>query len=133
MAEPELDVAALGKRVRRFRQLRGLEQQDLADQCGISRATIGRLERGEIERPTIIDLRSVARVLNVTMDDLLNERPTSRLTPEDEAELHQLLRRPEMLPDFLSLGDAYDAAPTDEDRHRLLLALRVLAARHRFN
>ncbi len=132
MAEPELDLVGLGERVAQRRRRLHLEQADVADRAGLSPAYVSRLERGRIIAPKITDLRSIARALDVTLDDLINDRPSSRLTPDDEAELQALLRRPEFLPDFAAFLDGYDAA-SEEDRRRLLAAFRVLASRHRFN
>ena len=47
MASTELTAAALGQRVRAARKNRGLIQQELARECGVSRKFIGELEAGK--------------------------------------------------------------------------------------
>lgn len=47
MAMTELSAAVLGQRVRASRKDRGLSQQELAKECGISRKFIGELEAGK--------------------------------------------------------------------------------------
>jgi transcriptional regulator with XRE-family HTH domain len=41
------DTAELGEHLRRARQERGLQQDQLAERIGVTRMTISRLERGE--------------------------------------------------------------------------------------
>jgi HTH-type transcriptional regulator/antitoxin HipB len=41
------DTAELGEHIRRARQKRGFQQEELADRIGVTRMTISRLERGE--------------------------------------------------------------------------------------
>ena len=44
----ETFILNLGIHIRQLREKRGLSQQDLADDCGIPRNQIGRIERGKI-------------------------------------------------------------------------------------
>jgi transcriptional regulator with XRE-family HTH domain len=137
MAADDLDVTEIGHRVRDRRLRLRRNQEEVAEQAGLDRVYVSKLENGRIPNPKIMDLRAVARALDMTLDGLLSERSpqspgSSRLTPDDEAKLQALLRRPEVLPDLLSFLDSLDAAETDEDRRRLLFAFRVLASRHRF-
>lgn len=37
----------IAERIKEYRKKRGLSQQELADMCGLSRKTIGKLEAGE--------------------------------------------------------------------------------------
>jgi HTH-type transcriptional regulator / antitoxin HipB len=41
------DTAELGEQIRRVRQEKGLQQDELADRLGVTRMTISRLERGQ--------------------------------------------------------------------------------------
>ncbi len=52
-----------------LRAQRGLTQQDLADQAGVSRQTIISLERGRYN-PSIILAFKLARLFGVTVEDL---------------------------------------------------------------
>ena len=55
---------ALGKRVRKIREDRGLKQADLAGMVSISASCITRLERGE-SMVSVFTLREIARALEV--------------------------------------------------------------------
>ncbi len=63
-----------GQILRRFRRGRNLPQDKFADQCGISRAYYGRIERGEYS-PTITLCHRIATALSITMDDLFRDMP----------------------------------------------------------
>ncbi len=62
----------LGSRIAHYRKLKGLSQQALAHECGWeSQSRIGNYERDSRE-PSFDDLRRIAKVLEVTLNDLLN-------------------------------------------------------------
>ncbi|MFC5695980.1 helix-turn-helix domain-containing protein [Pseudomonas sp. GCM10022186] len=62
----------LGSRIAHYRKLKGLSQQALANECGWeSQSRIGNYERDSRE-PSFDDLRRIAKVLEVTLNDLLN-------------------------------------------------------------
>ena len=48
---------------------KGLSQQELADVCGVTRQTIGLIEKGKYN-PTIKLCVKISRVLNLTLNDL---------------------------------------------------------------
>jgi transcriptional regulator with XRE-family HTH domain len=62
----------LGARLRARREERGWTQARLAQQCGLHRTFIGSVERGE-RNVSILNLRHIARVLRVPLDELLAE------------------------------------------------------------
>lgn len=67
----------LGARLARYRLNRNLKQEALADQAGVSRATVARLEKGS---PTsLTNLIRILRALNLleNLDALLPEPPLS--------------------------------------------------------
>lgn len=64
------DENLLGRRLRRVRKMRGLNQMQLADQAHISSQTVGYCERGE-GYPQANVLRDMAQVLKVSTDYLL--------------------------------------------------------------
>lgn len=66
----ELDYAAIGMRIRRFRKERGLTQQVLAERSSQEPSNISHIERGatKLSLPTLV---SIANALGVTVDDLL--------------------------------------------------------------
>jgi transcriptional regulator with XRE-family HTH domain len=59
----------LAKRIRAFRKLKGMTQQELSDRLGVSIAVLGAIERGT-RRPDRRMLRSVAEVLDIDMREL---------------------------------------------------------------
>lgn len=62
----------VGMRVRLGRVAARLSQEELGDLAGVSRVTVGSIERGD--HPTsIVAFRRVADALGVPMADLLNE------------------------------------------------------------
>lgn len=57
----------LGAKVRERRDLRGLTQQELADKSGLSKVTIGQIERGNAE-PSIGTLGKIAQALECELE-----------------------------------------------------------------
>jgi transcriptional regulator with XRE-family HTH domain len=66
---------AVGSNLRRYRQARGLSQEDFADVLGVHRTYIGGLERGERN----LTLKSVERIA-----DRIGLDPIALLTRDDE-------------------------------------------------
>lgn len=66
----------LGSRIQRERVARGLSQERVAYQAGLSRYTYQKLEKGESRpgmpaNPTVKTLLAIAQVLDLTLADLL--------------------------------------------------------------
>jgi transcriptional regulator with XRE-family HTH domain len=64
----------LGHRIRNVRTERGWTQAYLAEQCQLHRTFIGSVERGE-RNISILNLRLMARVLRVSLADLMRDDP----------------------------------------------------------
>jgi transcriptional regulator with XRE-family HTH domain len=64
-------LSGLGRKVRTFREAKGWSQRDMAANCNIDAADIGRIERGQVDvrYTTIIQL---AKVLDVTPCELFD-------------------------------------------------------------
>lgn len=64
-------ISDFGVHVRQLREKKNMSQQDLANDCSMSKRQIGRIERGEINTSlgTIIN---IANALEVEPKDLLN-------------------------------------------------------------
>lgn len=80
----ELDYQAIGIRIRRFRNAKGLTQQTLAELSHQEPSNISHIERGatKLGLPTIVN---IANALGVTVDDLLcDSLMSSRATYERE-------------------------------------------------
>lgn len=61
---------SIGQKIRAARERKGWRQEDLAQECGIARANIARLERGN-QVPKVATLRRVAAALGLEIDALL--------------------------------------------------------------
>ena len=70
-------LLALGKRIKYYREQRGVSQEQLAFICNVHRTYIGMLERAE-RNPTIISIIKVAKGLNVPLEQLLNKLENER-------------------------------------------------------
>jgi len=66
--------AALGNVLRKYRESRGMAQDEFAELCGISRAYYGRIERGE-HSPTVEKCQLIASALKIRLADLFSELP----------------------------------------------------------
>ncbi|WKL47633.1 helix-turn-helix transcriptional regulator [Flavobacterium pectinovorum] len=67
----ELFISDFGVHIRQLREKKNMSQQDLANDCSMSKRQIGRIERGEINTSlgTIIN---IANALEIEPKDLLN-------------------------------------------------------------
>jgi transcriptional regulator with XRE-family HTH domain len=78
-----MDPGRLGMKLKELRQARGLTQQQLADQAGITQVYLAQLEGSEknppIRNPSLRALNSLARELGVRVSDFFEDR--SRLCP----------------------------------------------------
>ena len=68
-------VVALGERIRRLRQKRGLTQRALADAAGVSLVYLRKLEAGERTSPSFPVLERLARALGAAVRLELIEHP----------------------------------------------------------
>jgi transcriptional regulator with XRE-family HTH domain len=67
----ETFIKNLGIHIRQLREKKGLSQQDLADDCGIPRNQIGRIERAKINTG-IKTLIRIANALDIELVELLS-------------------------------------------------------------
>jgi XRE family transcriptional regulator, regulator of sulfur utilization len=63
-----VDLARFGRSVRALRVRRGWRQEDLADEAGVGRSVVGRMERGERAGLTLDTLEAIAAALGATAD-----------------------------------------------------------------
>ena len=99
----------LGGRARELRRGRGLTLEELAERCGVSRAMISKLERGE-KNPTLVVAAKLAEGLGVTLSQLagMEERREVVVVPR---ETRMVMRDPEtgferqlLSPNFVGRG-----------------------------
>jgi transcriptional regulator with XRE-family HTH domain len=67
----------VGLNVKRFRQERGLSQEEFAFKAGLHRTYISGIERG-VRNPTILVLEEIASALGVSSAKLLEQVPRKR-------------------------------------------------------
>ena len=79
----------VGARIRYFRHLRGLSQEQLALQAGINTAFLGHLERS-LKSPTITTLEKIVKALNITLGELFADEPDDTPVPARNAAMERL-------------------------------------------
>lgn len=62
-------LKGLGKRIRTFRKLKALTQEELGEKSGLSYKFVGEIERGEVN-PSLDYLVRIANALSVKVGDL---------------------------------------------------------------
>ena len=60
----------MGSRVKEFREMRNMSQEELAEKSGISRGTISAIETGKAENATSKTLLKIAEALETTVDKI---------------------------------------------------------------
>ena len=66
------DVVAIGLRIKARREQLGLTLDDVAQRIGITKGTVSRYENGVIARLKVPVLESIARVLDMEPEDLID-------------------------------------------------------------
>lgn len=66
-------ASALGVRLRRLREAKKLTLQQVADAVGCTKAYIWELEMKDGQRPSAERVQALAKVLGVTMEDIMGE------------------------------------------------------------
>jgi transcriptional regulator with XRE-family HTH domain len=69
MGPPAVPQPALGHAIREFRTKRGISQEDLAHEAGVTTSTLSSIERGR-SNPTWATVKGIAAALGVSMGDL---------------------------------------------------------------
>lgn len=90
-----MDDLSLGRAVRVVRIRRGWRQEDLAAAAGVSRSTVSRLERGDLEFLRLGTIRRVARELEIRVQALARWRggDLDRLLAARHSALHEDVAR----------------------------------------
>lgn len=68
--EQELDYIAIGDRIRKYRELSRMTQEQLSESCSLSTGYIGHLERGT-RSPSLETLVKISQILRVSLDNLV--------------------------------------------------------------
>lgn len=77
--EPNRVTTALGKSLKQLRIARNASQEELAEDAGLDRTFVSRVERG-VSNPTLFVLSNLCAALDVTLSELF-EPVTANLTP----------------------------------------------------
>ena len=99
-----------GPNLRRLRKAQKLTLQQVADAVGCTRAYIWELEMKEGQRPSAERINLLAKVLGVTMEDLMNE--TNEQVPQASVEDVAFFRQ--------------YAGMTEEEKQRYQQALKLM-------
>lgn len=99
-----MNIDSIGKNIRKFRLMRKLRQEDLAEKAGLSTNYVGALERGE-KVPSLETLIDIINALDISADmilcdvihtgyevkiSLLNEK-LGKISPEDRAMIYDVI------------------------------------------
>lgn len=72
MAPSDKPQPALGKAIRQLRERKGLTQEAVAHDAGVTTATLGVIERGQ-SNPTWATLKGIAEALSVPMIEIARQ------------------------------------------------------------
>ena len=100
----EMKLATIGKNVRKYRLMKKLRQEDLAEKAGLTTNYIGMVERGE-KIPSLETFIKILNALGVSADMVLSEvldtgytvknsmlnEKLGKLTPEDRDRIYEVL------------------------------------------
>jgi len=71
----------IGISIKKLRTKLKMSQNDFAKACGISMSYLSEIERG-LKNPTIDIVLKIATAFNVKVSEIIDESPTTPLTPE---------------------------------------------------
>ena len=131
----DLDVRLLGERLLQLRELRGQSVSSLAQEAGIAKSYLARLERGDVQNPGLGTINSIAAVLQVSLAQLFAP-PTGSHQPARWSTLvdplvveHLRAEMPESLRTFLDELQACQGERTPADVFRSLALLQFRGKR----
>lgn len=84
-----MDYYKIGQKIRKFRKIQGLSQEELAEKIGISTTHMSHIETGNTKLSLSVFV-DIANALNIQTDDLLNDRDIVR-TDRANKELSEIL------------------------------------------
>jgi transcriptional regulator with XRE-family HTH domain len=62
-----------GEKIKEYRKLKGLSQEQLAEKANLHRTYIGMIERAE-KNITLLNIEKIANALDVKITDLINQQ-----------------------------------------------------------
>lgn len=87
----------LGQRIARFRKAKGLTQTQLAEHLGIAQQTLAHYERGSL-RIAVALLKPLARVLEVSIEELLGDPAPAAKKRGPRSRLHRQVEQISQMP-----------------------------------
>ncbi len=72
-------IQTIGRNIRRWRELHEMKGEELAQKIGINKASLSNIENGKTD-VTLHKLEKIAKVLNLSMNQLLFSDPQSIIT-----------------------------------------------------
>lgn len=110
-----MDYVTIGKNIRKYRKLRELRQEDLAELCDCSNSHIGQIENAR-GIPSLEMIVKIANALSITVDQLLLEKyvEPEKVYLKEIAEriaaypLQKRIVACEQLLDFLDMMERYE-------------------------
>ena len=109
----------IGKRIKECRMERGISAQELAEYCGLSKATIHRYEDGTIKNIKMPVIESIGKKLNINSTWIIGN--TDEKLPYDEEKNDYI----SAIDTFISLVRSDDNM-NDEKREAILKGLDVI-------
>ncbi|MBU1160901.1 MAG: helix-turn-helix transcriptional regulator [Patescibacteria group bacterium] len=61
----------IGENIKRYRNKLGLSQEDFAKKSGVKYTTLTKIESNVIKKPSVIIMSKLAKVLGVSIEDLI--------------------------------------------------------------
>lgn len=66
-------IEQVGKRIKELRKIRGMSQDDLGDELGVTRSFVSKMENGK-KKISLEHVENIAKILNVLPEDLLVDK-----------------------------------------------------------
>ena len=79
----------VGYRIRKIREAKDFNQQDIADKLAITAGAYAKIERGETD-PSITRLEQLANILKVDIQSFLSDKPMAKESVVTRAEFNNL-------------------------------------------
>jgi transcriptional regulator with XRE-family HTH domain len=67
-----MTTESIGQRIRNWRKIRGITQEQLARQADMPYTTLSKIESNVIKNPSIETVKKISEGLDITIDELIN-------------------------------------------------------------
>ena len=96
-----MNIAKIGGKIQKLRQLKGLTQKDLGDLLGYSESFISYIEKGE-RNISVSDLHKLANIFNIDHDYFFDKPITVSQFRADKAQDKQNIDYDEIIKNFIN-------------------------------